>query len=185
VTFDTFLPALQEGRALDPNLVNGIINQNFLKGDGSSDFQVTLRDMGFAGYDNTIGVYEIDANGNIIDTRILFENANADKSAIVGITNVEAGNRLGFFIIQDAADWAATLAASDTLSFVNSSGSVANISDGSDISIAVNGFGVDEMVFPSLSYDFPWLLGQKGATARHAIYGGQWRRLDRKQLGLP
>jgi transposase len=37
----------------------------------------------------------------------------------------------------------------------------------------------------SLSYDFPWLLGQKGATARHAIYGGQWRRLDRKQLGLP
>ena len=37
----------------------------------------------------------------------------------------------------------------------------------------------------SLSYDFPWLLGQKGATARHAIYGGQWRRLGRKQLGLP
>jgi predicted O-methyltransferase YrrM len=36
----------------------------------------------------------------------------------------------------------------------------------------------------SLSYDFPWLLGQKGATARHAIYGGQWRWLDRKQLGL-
>ncbi|MET4104666.1 hypothetical protein ABIE58_004125, partial [Roseovarius sp. MBR-78] len=36
-----------------------------------------------------------------------------------------------------------------------------------------------------LSYDFPWLQGQKGATARHAIYGGQWLRLDRKQLGLP
>jgi hypothetical protein len=36
-----------------------------------------------------------------------------------------------------------------------------------------------------LSYDFPRLLGQKGAIARHAIYGGQWRRLDRKQLGLP
>ena len=35
-----------------------------------------------------------------------------------------------------------------------------------------------------LSYDFPWLLGQKGATVRHAIYGGQWRWLDRKQLGL-
>jgi hypothetical protein len=24
----------------------------------------------------------------------------------------------------------------------------------------------------------------KGATARHTIYGGQWRRLDRKMLGL-
>lgn len=153
VTFETFLPALQEGRALDPNLVNGIINQNFLKGDGSSDFQVTLRDMGFAGYDNTIGVYEIDASGNIIDTRILFENANADKSAIAGITDVEAGNRLGFFIVQDAADWATTLAAGDTLSFVDSSGAVANISDGSDISIAVNGFAVDEIVFHSFSKD--------------------------------
>jgi murein DD-endopeptidase MepM/ murein hydrolase activator NlpD len=151
VTFETFLPALQEGQALDPNLVNGIINQNFLKGDGSSDFQITLRDMGFAGYDNTIGVYEIDASGNIIDTRILFENANADKSAIAGITDVEAGNRLGFFIVQDAADWAATLAAGDTLSFVDSSGSAANILDGSDISIAVNGIAVDEMVFHSFS----------------------------------
>jgi len=29
----------------------------------------------------------------------------------------------------------------------------------------------------------PWLLSYDGATARHAIYGGQWRRLDRCQLG--
>jgi len=28
-----------------------------------------------------------------------------------------------------------------------------------------------------------WLPSYDGATARHAIYGGQWRRLDRCQLG--
>ncbi len=153
VTFETFLPELQEGKALDATLVNGVVNQEFLTGDGSSDFQVTLRDMGFAGYDNTIGVYEIDAGGNIIDTRILFENANSDKSAVAGVTDVEAGNSLGFFIVQDAANWAGTLATGDTLSFVNNSGAAANISDGSDISIAVNGTAVDEMVFHSFSKD--------------------------------
>lgn len=165
VTFETFLPTLQEGQAIDPNLVNGIINQNYLKGDGSSDFQVTLRDMGFAGYNNVVGVYEIDASGNIVDTRILFGNANADKSAVAGITDVEAGNKLGFFLVQDAADWAATLADGDTLSFVNSSGAAANISDGSDISIAVNGASVDEMVFHSFSED----LNSDGV--QHALSG--------------
>jgi hypothetical protein len=140
VTFETFLPDLQEGQSIDPDLVNGINNQDFLRGDGSTDFKVTLQDMGFAGYDNVVGVYEIDASGNIVDTRILFENANSDKVAEASITDVEAGNKLGFFIVQDAADWATTLAAGDTLSFVNSSGAAANIADGSDISIALNDY---------------------------------------------
>ena len=29
----------------------------------------------------------------------------------------------------------------------------------------------------------PRLPRYRGATARHAIYGGQWRRLDRNELG--
>lgn len=153
VTFETFLPKLQERQAVDPDLVNGIINQNFLKGDGTTDFEVTLRDLGFAGYDNVVGVYEIDAGGNIVDTRILFDNANADKWASTLIEDVEDGNNLGFFIVQDAADWAATLSDSDTLSFIDSSGDAANISDGADISIAVNGAAVDEMVFHSFDED--------------------------------
>lgn len=153
VTYETYLPTLRDSQRVDPTLVNGTNNQAFLTGDGQSDFKVTLRDLGFAGYNNVVGVYEIDASGNIVDTRILFENANADKSAVAGITDVEAGNRLGFFIVQDAADWAATLAAGDTLSFVNGTGAAANISDGSDVSIAVNGAAVDEMVFHSFSED--------------------------------
>ncbi|WP_292294936.1 choice-of-anchor L domain-containing protein, partial [Marivita sp.] len=146
VTFETFLPVLQERQEVDPDLVNGIINQNFLKGDGTTDFQVTLRDLGFAGYNNVLGVYEIDAAGNLIDTRILFANANADKAASALINDVEDGHNLGFFIVQNAADWAATLATDDTLSFVNTSGGAANVSDGADTSIAVNGTAVDEMM---------------------------------------
>lgn len=165
ITYEEFLPVLQKGQALDPNLVNGIINQNFLKGDGSSDFQVTLQDMGFAGYNNVLGVYEIDASGNIVDTRIVFENTNASKSAVAGIADVEAGNSLGFFIVQNAANWAAALADGDTLSFVNGSGAAANISDGSAISIAVNGTSVDEMVFHSFSED----LNSDGV--QHALSG--------------
>lgn len=153
VTFETFLPVLRERQAINSSLVNGVINQNFLKGDGATDFRVTLRDLGFAGYANVLGVYEIDVAGNIVDTRILFKNANADKAASVLIEDVEGGHNLGFFIVQDAADWAATLAAGDTLSFVNSSGDAANVSDGADISIAVNGAAVDEMVFHSFDED--------------------------------
>lgn len=153
VTFETFLPALVEGQAVNPSLVNGIINQEFLTGDGSSDFQVTLRDMGLAGYNNVVGVYEIDASGNIVDTRILFQNVNADRSAVAGITDVEAGNKLGFFLVQNAASWAGTLAAGDLLSFVNGLGAAATISDGSDIFIAVNGNPTDEMVFHSFNQD--------------------------------
>ncbi|WHZ37655.1 hypothetical protein [Sagittula sp. MA-2] len=107
VTFDILLPMLQEGQAVDPELVNGIVNQDYLRGDGATDFRVTLRDLGFAGYDNVLGVYEFTSAGDIVDTRLLINDANADKSAEVTITGVEAGNTLGFFIVQDAADWAA------------------------------------------------------------------------------
>jgi VCBS repeat-containing protein len=171
ITFETFLPALQEGQAVDPDLVNGVINQVFLTGDGSSDFRVTRRDMGHTPSDNVVGAYEIDTSGNIVDAHILFENANTNRPATWGITDVEAGNRLGFFIVQDAADWAetlaypGTLAYGDTLSFVNSSGAAANISDGSAISIAVNGTAVDEVVFHSFSKD----LNSDGAE--HVLSG--------------
>lgn len=154
ITFEAFLPLLREGQAVNPALVNGIINQEFLKGDGSTDFQVTLRDMGYAGYNNVVGVYEIDASGNIVDTRVLFENANANKSAVTGITDVEAGHKLGFFTVQNAASWAGTLAQSDVLSFINgSSGATGNVFDGRALSLAVNGVTVDEMVFHSFSAD--------------------------------
>jgi len=41
----------------------------------------------------------------------------------------------------------------------------------------------DTIADEHLSYDFHWLPRQKGATARHAIYGGQWWGSDREKLG--
>ena len=152
VTFEKFPPSLIEGQEADPDLVNGIINQKFLRGDGSSEFKVTLEE-GIADYRNVLGVYEIDASGNIVDPRILFENTNVDESAVAGIEGVDLGNRLGFFIVQNAADWAGTIADDDTLSFINSwSGETANIADyGSDVKIAVNGDVAWQTVFHSFS----------------------------------
>ena len=64
-----------------------------------------------------------------------------------------AGHELGFFIVQDGTDWLTGLDDSDTLSFVNSIGEAANVDDGSNIFIAVNGEATDETVFHSYSED--------------------------------
>ncbi|HKK30767.1 MAG TPA: DUF4114 domain-containing protein, partial [Alphaproteobacteria bacterium] len=132
-------------------LVNGVNNQLFLTGNGTKEFNLTLRDAGYAGFDNAVGVYEVDQAGDILDARLLFDNANADKTASTTVSNVEAGHSLGFFIVQDAADWAEGLDAADTFSFVNTSGAPANVGDGPDIHLAVNGAMTDETVFHSYS----------------------------------
>lgn len=149
ITYETFLPQLANQQAVNAAQVNGIVSQEYLTGDGATDFRVTLNDMAQAGFDNVVGVYEIDASGNIVDTRILFANANSDIATIANITGVEAGHRLGFFVVQDAAHWASTLEQSDVLSFVDSSGAAGNVADGSALSLAVNGLATDEIVFHS------------------------------------
>ena len=51
---------------------------------------------------NTAGVYEVAADGTIGDVRILYDNANAVAAGAcsVDLGVVEAGRRLGFFLIQ-------------------------------------------------------------------------------------
>ncbi len=54
------------------------------------------------------------------------------------------------------------------------------------ISMYAHGMSVREIrmhLEELLSYDFSRLPRQKGATARHAFYGGQWRGSDREKLG--
>jgi hypothetical protein len=142
--------------------VNGITNQDVLAGDRTTDFAVIPVDLGLAGYDDMLGVYEVDAAGDIVDARILFSNANADETASA---RIEDGHSLGVFIVQDAADWSATLTAGGTLGFVNGSVGAANLADGSNVSLAVNGAAVDEMVFHS----FDQTLNQAGL--QHALSG--------------
>lgn len=57
------------------------------------------------------------------------------------------------------------LLAAARLSFVNSSGKSANISDGSDISLAVNGNSTDKIVFHSFSDDM------NGDGLQHVLSG--------------
>ena len=178
ITFETFLPELSEGQAVDGGDINGINNQKFLTGDGLTDFQVTLRDMGFAGYDNVLGAYEVDGAGQIVDARLLIDNVNADKTAQALVENVEAGHSVGFFIVQDAAEWAATLGPGDVLSFVNGDGAPANVSDGDTVRLAVNGTAVDETVFHSYNVGLD-VDGVRRAARRRGRRRGDHRRLRR------
>lgn len=151
ITFESFLPALAEKQAIDANLVNGIINQDFLKGDGKTAFKVTLQDLGEAAFDNVLGVYEIGESGAIVDVRILYENTNANNTTATMVADVEQGHKLGFFLVQDAADWAASLKPSDAIGFVNARGKTATVMDGAEISLEINGAAADELVFHSFS----------------------------------
>ena len=152
VTFEAFLPSLTEQTAVDANVVNGVANQAFLTGNGSNNFRLTMDELSGAGYNNAIGVYEVDASGNMVDVRLLINNANTDTSATADITGVDAGNKLGFFLVQDGASWADTITNSDTFSFIDSSdNTAANVEDGPDVVLAVNGATAGQTVFHSFA----------------------------------
>lgn len=148
VTFEDFLIALAERQAVDEALVNGIINQAFLTGNGTQDMVITLKDMGFANKDNVVGAYEVTETGEIVDTVILFDNANADKTASTVLSGVEVGHEVGFFLIQDGADWLAAQDENASFSFINGAGESANTADG-DIVLAVDGVAMDQVTFHS------------------------------------
>jgi VCBS repeat-containing protein len=145
-----FFPSLADGQAIDPDLVNGIINDEYLQGDGNTDFVLNLQDTGYAWYQNVLGVYEITPDGSITDARIIIDNVNTDKTAAVLISDVESGNKLGFFVVQNAADWASGLTDADTFDFVGSDGwSQATVSDGAGIQLQVNGQTAWKTIFHS------------------------------------
>ena len=161
-----FMPALEEGKILDPSFVNGIINDEYLQGDGNTDFLLKSRDTGYAWFQNVIGVYEITPDGSITDARILIENANTDKSAEILISNVESENKLGFFLVQNAANWASGLTDTDNLVFVSSDGwSQASVNNGAGIQLQVNGQTAWKTIFHSYGAD----MNDDGV--QHAVSG--------------
>jgi hypothetical protein len=148
--FEAFFPSLVEGQAIDPDLVNGIINDEYLQGDGNTDFVLTLHDTGYAWYQNVLGVYEITPDGSITDARILIDNVNTDKTAEVLISDVESGNKLGFFVVQNGADWASNFTSADTFVFVGNDGwSQATVNNGAGIQLQVNGQTAWKTIFHS------------------------------------
>lgn len=138
VSYAKFLPDLAPGVRVDSSVIDGIVNKSFLEGDGATDFRIQMVDLGTADFNNVLGVYDILSNGEIANVRLLFENANEANGA-VELSNLADGNRLGFFIVQDGADWANSLSDSDDLNFVASNGGMADVDDEFDFVLTVNG----------------------------------------------
>lgn len=103
VTFDTFLPALSEGVAVEPGVVNGIANQPFLTGDGNVAFTMTLQ-AAISAFANTLGCYKVARDGTIVDVDVIWANTLAVPSGqlTVALGTPGDGERLGFFLVQDA-----------------------------------------------------------------------------------
>ncbi|MEM8632553.1 MAG: ExeM/NucH family extracellular endonuclease [Pseudomonadota bacterium] len=143
---------LAEGEAVDEEFINGIDPQFFFDGDGSKTFSVEITEASVAGFDSALGVYEVDEEGGIVDTQILFADVK-DGTGPVTIDDVEDGHTLGFFLVQNEADAISTLTETDVLEFVTSEGDAATIADGSDLNFAVNGVDTGFTVFHTLSAD--------------------------------
>lgn len=148
VTFENAFPSISEGQELNEAARNGTNNPFFLTGNGVNDFKVTLDERTTGAFSNTLGYYEIDEDGNILDAGIAFANANEGEAEML-ISDVESGNMLGFFIVQDAGLTFGVLADDDTFAFTNSDGDAGNVSDASDLWLTVNGDVVEGHIFHS------------------------------------
>ncbi|MBR0649708.1 DUF4114 domain-containing protein [Roseomonas terrae] len=101
LSFITYLPELTEQVTVAPSAINGIAAEVLLAGDGFTNFTVTLDSSGTI-CRNTIGTYRIGADGTISDVSILFGDAQqADAGTALALGRPEAGESIGFFLIQD------------------------------------------------------------------------------------
>ncbi|MBT0958603.1 M10 family metallopeptidase C-terminal domain-containing protein [Alphaproteobacteria bacterium KMM 3653] len=149
VTFEAPIIPLAEQVEVAAELINGLVSQAYLSGANATQYTVTLQDIGYAGYNNALGVYQVDPSGNITDVRILFADTNLDRTAEVTFDGINPANKLSFFIVQDAAEFIGALTDTDALSFVNSLGAAANVADGADVTLAINGLATTQTVFHS------------------------------------
>jgi predicted extracellular nuclease len=146
-------PDVRNRRAIEEDDVNGVAPQDFLSGAQSSSFEVQMVKLpgASAGFRNSVGVYEVDEAGNIVDVDILFENAKpaAARRDTAIVDNVEAGHDLGFFLVQNAFNTIRRLDDDVEFSFLDGDGNLANIDDGADIFLAFDGVASDLTVFHS------------------------------------
>lgn len=156
ISYAKYLPNLSDGNRVDSDQINGVVNKEFLAGDGATDFRVELVDIGHAGYNNVLGVYDILENGEIANVRLLYDNTNRDTGSVT-ISDVADGARLGFFVVQNAASWAAGIDNSDVLEFRSTGGGIADVDENFDLFLTVNGSNAGVNTFhaekASLNFD--------------------------------
>lgn len=150
VTFEPFLPELSDRQRVDEADVNGVTNPFFLIGNGSAAFEVEVTDLGFAAFDNAVGVYEVNGENEIINTRILFTNQNAQAGESATVSDVADGNKLGFFIVADGADEIEALIASDSFVFVDQEGGPADLDTATALTLTADGTAVESPIYHSL-----------------------------------
>ncbi|OWU84625.1 hypothetical protein ATO6_13290 [Oceanicola sp. 22II-s10i] len=156
-------PALAEGRAVDPAQFDPRTVQPMLTGDGETDFRVELINVGFAGFDNAVGVYEVTPQGRIVDVRILFDSAKSGPASAT-VTGVEDGNGVGFFVLQDGAGWVQDNDGAE-FRFTNRSGGPATLADGDGMRLMADQEVAEIEVFHSLA------AAQNSDGLQHVIAG--------------
>jgi len=106
-----------------------VADEGFLIGDGKVGFTLELRSA-MSAFKNALGVYKVDADGNIFDAHIVFSNTLNVSEGAKTVTLGTPGNgvEIGFFLIQDGFAKFANLP--DNLSFVTPDGQPANVDGG-------------------------------------------------------
>ncbi|MEW6257217.1 MAG: DUF4114 domain-containing protein [Pseudomonadota bacterium] len=131
LSFVDFLPTLQEGVAVDLDLINGLANAPFLTGDGQVGYSVVF-ESAVSAYHNMVGAYTISVDGTISDVQMLFTNTlSATSGLTVDLDTPAAGEQIGFFLIQDGYDVFGALP--DDLAFVAADGGAADLTGGAPL----------------------------------------------------
>jgi hypothetical protein len=119
------LPPRTNREPLDPTLVNGTDPSMLTIGE-AGDARITLVDER-AGFRNTLGIYQINADGSFANPRIVVADSKGTAlgtefqlSTLYGTDGFAAGTTFGLFLLADGANEnAAELLASTSLAFVD------------------------------------------------------------------
>ncbi|MEP9376244.1 DUF4114 domain-containing protein [Aquabacter sp. CN5-332] len=122
LSYVNFLPTLSEGVSVNLAAVNGIANAPFLTGDGTVGFSMQM-ESAVSNYSNMLGYYTVSVDGTISDVHLAFANtlAAGNASHLIDIGTPDAGEHIGFFLIQNGFSLYGGLP--DDLSFVGSDAS--------------------------------------------------------------
>lgn len=171
------LPMLNEHHAIPRDAINGVNGDNLVIGEGG-DAAIIFRDE-VAYYQNSVGVYLIGENGEILDPKLAFaaiehadvyvdENGNQQHafirpgggslspgdqvllSELYPGQDLPPGTKFGLFLVVDGGG---KLDGSETLSFQNSDGAAATIFDQTPPTLLADGQEVGKDVFHVLDAD--------------------------------
>jgi hypothetical protein len=115
VTFETWLPQLFEGVAVETAAINGIANMPFLTGDGLVRFSATL-EAAISAFANTLGWYRVATDGTIFGVDVLYADTLSPGAVTASLGAPGSGEKIGFFLVQNGFGQFGSLP--DDLSFV-------------------------------------------------------------------